>query len=334
MSQTVRITTGARLHFGLLDIAAPFGGCGVMIDRPGTTVEVVESSQFEFVQDDGSVDHRERTWGIARRLAAGLGLDDDLPAVRVRIVQSAPPHTGLGSGTQLSLAISEAMLRVIQPDVWDSTSEPIALLHQREMWFAAADRGRRSAVGTHGYLAGGFIAEGLAPSDPNSALNAIDTRFELPGSWRVAILVPAADAAVKQAVSGDQEHANFAALPPVSTARRATLASLLMESLIPAIEHADFLAFCDAVTHYNRSSGELFAGVQGGAYNGETTTRLIKRLIDAGNTGVGQSSWGPGVFVWHPNVDAADAFQREWGRDGFHVIVTQPKPNGRLVETV
>lgn len=353
----VRITTGARLHFGLLDIASPFGGCGVMIDRPATVVEAHPSSEFAYSQVDSSVDHRDRAIAIAGRIAERIKPGRSLPPVHVEVQSLAPAHSGLGSGTQLSLAISEAILHAypaipgddsdlrLSSDVAESDPAVGQELNlgselngtpvlNRELWLRGADRGRRSAVGTHGYLSGGFIVEGLEADRSGVTPNPLDMRLEMPSQWRVAILFPKVPLSSDASVSGEQEQARFESLSPVAPDRRDHLAKLLTDTLVPAIKDGDFDSFCSAATRYNRLSGGLFADVQGGAYNGEATTRLIDQLLDAGFAGVGQSSWGPGVFVWHRDEESAKRFQRTWSSPQYHILVARPKDDGRCVRAL
>lgn len=345
MTHRVRITTGARLHFGLLDIAAPFGGCGVMIDAPQTIVTACEASEFSFtaaasnpeycVRDHDADDHQQRATAIAQRIADASGAAGNLPPVHVEVLETAPSHTGLGSGTQLSLAIAEAILRVspIAPSPEFDVDLGGIPSQASELWLRAADRGKRSAVGTHGYLAGGFIAEGLTPTLGHQPLNTLDMHLEMPAAWRVAILLPTAPPADAVAISGDNEQAKFDALGAVAVDDRAALAEILTSRIAPAIRDTDFAAFCAATEQYNRQSGELFAAVQGGAYNGDATTHLISQIRTAGFTGVGQSSWGPGVFAWHPDEASATQFQRRWSRSGRSVFIARAQSTGRTVET-
>ncbi len=64
VAHSLRITTGSRLHFGLLDTVDPFGGVGVMIDQPVT--EVVISPSGRFLCDDIAA---PRIRAIAERVA-------------------------------------------------------------------------------------------------------------------------------------------------------------------------------------------------------------------------------------------------------------------------
>lgn len=320
MSGLVRISTGARLHFGLLDVSSPFGGCGVMTDRPETIVEAQPAATYRCVTTHaGSTDHWQRAEAIARRLSSA----ESLPKVEVRIVQAAPSHNGLGSGTQLSLAIAEAILLA-------SNGSPV----DRERLIAAADRGLRSAVGTHGYFAGGFLAEGLG-DDENQKLNRLDERLDMPSPWRAVVLLPKREktGAVEnpEMVSGSVEQAKFDQLAPAAQ-RRGELKRILLDEIVPAIRTQRFEAFGEAVTRYNHGSGELFAAVQGGPYNGPGTTELIAELLNAGHHGVGQSSWGPGVFVWFPTPKSAWCFCDAWNDPARNAYLVSPKRSGRTVQ--
>ncbi|EMI52444.1 GHMP family kinase ATP-binding protein [Rhodopirellula sallentina] len=354
----LRITTGARLHFGLLDVVAPFGGCGVMVDQPATVVEARRASQFGYSQVNAPVDHRDRAVAVARRIADMVEPNGPLPGVHVSVRNLAPPHSGLGSGTQLSLAISEAILRVAPEcfgdaagadtpdtdvpnietpeDVFSASGEPVAGAAplSGELWLRGADRGRRSAVGTHGYRLGGFLVEGVDRDGGEAIPNPLNLRLEMPLSWRVAILLPVAPVFGAGSVSGEQEQAHFDALSPVPRERRSEMTALLKDSLVPAIRDEDFERFCAATTKYNRLSGELFAPVQGGAYNGDETAALIERLLGEGFGGVGQSSWGPGVFVWHRDEASLLAFRDSWSHPGYRILTTCPKRDGRIAEWI
>ena len=99
----VRVKTGSRLHFGLLDTAAPFGGVGAMIEQPETEVVIRPSARFRCC---AQLAHRIEP--VARRIQQLAGLDD-LPSCEVDVVDRAHAHWGLGSGTQLAMAIAEGL---------------------------------------------------------------------------------------------------------------------------------------------------------------------------------------------------------------------------------
>jgi len=306
----VRIVTGSRLHFGLLDTVDPFGGVGVMIDRPVTEVVAVTAEQFDY---RGPQLARVRT--IAERIARFAGLGEQLPACRIEIARSAPTHHGLGSGTQLSMAVAEGICRNLGIRV---DSEMLAT--------ALAARGKRSAVGVHGYFQGGLIFEASSRPGP---LNKIQRRVELPGQWCVAILCPTTQ---DEAVHGVEEAERFAQLAPADPNLKRELMRIACEDLIPSAAAGDFETWSLAIHHYNRSSGMLFAPIQGGPYNGTNVDALIQWLMDRGVTGVGQSSWGPSVFAWFESTEHAEPIV---GRlpDGVELIaLARTKNDGRVLE--
>ena len=274
---TVRIRTGSRLHFGLLDTVRPFGGVGVMTTNPETEVIVSSADEFHCTGR-----FRPRIEAIVKKVGQRMGLTE-LPACRGEVVNAAPSHCGLGSGTQLSLAIAEGICCRQECEV-----------DQPTLAFELAGRGRRSVVGTHGYWQGGLIYESskeVVGSDFKSIMECVS----LPLTWRVAVLRPT-DHGVS--VSGEQERQRFAELLPASEEVGTELRRLICEEILPAATQADFRRFATSTTDYNELSGQLFAGVQGGPYNGIAVSRVIHWLREFGVLGYGQSSWGPGVFAW------------------------------------
>jgi beta-RFAP synthase len=302
----VRVISGARLHFGLLDVTSPFGGIGVMINRPVTEVTIEPWARFEC-----DPAWQRRIHPIARRAATAMG-HDALPELRVRVTRRATPHNGLGSGTQLSMAVAEAICRA---SGYRCDAERLARL--------IAGRGQRSAVGVHGYYRGGLIYE---YSDGHSDLNPMRRNVALPAAWRVALFRPRRPVA---AVSGSRERKQFAELAPVDQRRRVHLKRLAEGSILPAAESADFAEFADGVTDYNRASGELFRAVQGGPYNGPEVTQLVTDLIQRGARGVGQSSWGPTVFAWFECEPDLRALVDRLPEDYPSPVIAEPLNRGR-----
>ncbi|QDT12963.1 beta-ribofuranosylaminobenzene 5'-phosphate synthase [Stieleria marina] len=303
--KTVRIATGSRLHFGLVDTASPFGGVGVMIDRPVTEVVVTAAEQFS------CTDSTNRVSDIADRLCEVLGLAER-PACRIEIMQRAPSHHGLGTGTQLSMAVAESMVVFLGAD-----------LSGELLTTEIADRGKRSAVGSHGYFHGGMIYES---SDEGHSLNAIVQRAELPDQWRVLVLRPTESAPT---VSGTDEQNQFDRLGSAPASQRERLQKTVGEELLPAALSCDFEAFCDSLHRYNHDSGLLFDRVQGGPYSSRAIADLVDLLQSSGATGVGQSSWGPSVFCWCESDGSADELMQRLQATGIRIqkcrVENQPR---------
>ncbi|WP_233215277.1 GHMP family kinase ATP-binding protein [Rhodopirellula bahusiensis] len=280
-----------------------------MIDGPTTCIRVRAASTFECDRR-----HRDRIVGIVDRWRQMTG-DESHPSVSIEVVEAAPSHNGLGSGTQLSLGIAFGLLK-------HTTGET----PNREHVLQLANRGRRSAVGSHGFFEPGLIVEGLDRTRSNDCdLNPIDHLIQIPDSWRVGVVLMDEDSAA-ETISGDEEQQQFDALQPATHDVRSRLVRILTDELVPAVQRSEFNVFADALTRYNRSSGELFASVQGGPYNGEATADLIERMIVSGHRGVGQSSWGPGVFTWFDSEQAARRAAQSWNErfPGTRLRVQRP----------
>ena len=97
---------------------------------------------------------------------------------RLTVHRAIPAHSGLGSGTQLGLAVARALaeLHGLPPD-------PPALAR-------AVDRGRRSAIGTWTFALGGFIVEGGRRAGGGGDRPAAGPLRRSPSSWRCVVAVP------------------------------------------------------------------------------------------------------------------------------------------------
>ena len=284
------VRTGSRLHLGLLTLPPTtaerqFGGVGLMIDSPGVAVRA-ESSPDWVVEGP----HRERVAEIIRSLEAALRereLGLALEPRRVVVDHAPPEHVGLGTGTQLALAVARLLTRS-----W-GRNDPVFDLA------ALVKRGARSALGVHGFDRGGFLVEG--GKGPGQALSPLVARMDFPASWRILVVVPPGEVGRH----GPAERAAFENLVEPSGASD-RLCRLVLLGVLPALADADLPAFGEAVHEFNARAGDLFAPVQGGTYAGAAVSDTVAKLRRLGVVGVGQSSWGPGVFGLVGDEDEAN----------------------------
>ncbi len=304
-SSTVCVRTGSRLHFGLFDTRSPFGGVGVMIDQPQTTLRISPARTF----DAGTVD-RDRLVEIARcfcELHFAGQFDDDLPPCKIEVLSAADPHFGLGSGTQLALATAAGLASFF--NVETSRTDLIQRI---------AQRGKRSAVGSIGFFAGGLIIEDGSAEDYDAG--SWWRRAELPAQWRFLLIRPPSNT---MQISGEIERNAFASLLPTCQSERTEL-TRLGEAIFDSAAAGDFAHFADSVTRFNRLSGALFAAHQGGCYNGPAVTELIDHVAQAGAIAYGQSSWGPTVFVVTESQQHAEHLASQLSPK-YSITITQAK---------
>ncbi|MBT3210384.1 MAG: hypothetical protein HN345_00055, partial [Planctomycetaceae bacterium] len=103
----VEVVTPGRLHFGMLAFGQPygrsFGGLGAMVSGCGIRVRMKRAETFSAVSHVG-----ERAIGVARQCATAWGLDEH-SACLIEVLDIPRQHIGLGTGTQLALAVAAGM---------------------------------------------------------------------------------------------------------------------------------------------------------------------------------------------------------------------------------
>lgn len=283
----VRIDAPARIHLGVLDLRRGdgryFGGMGVALTSPRVrlTVEagdglVVEGPEAELVREIAGR-HLERLPGSG--------------GAEIRIRETIPRHAGLGSGTQLALAVARAL------DLIHGEERPVDEIAPE------LGRGERSAVGSWCFERGGFVLEGGVDAD-SAALAPLLCRFDLPESWRVVLVRPE----VPRGLSGAREEAAFEELPPPDPSTVGRVAQVVLMELLPAVATGDLDAFGLAAERVEGATGEAFSDAQGGSrYAHDRVAAAVELLRELGAAGTGQSSWGPTVYGF---VDGEDEGRR------------------------
>jgi beta-ribofuranosylaminobenzene 5'-phosphate synthase len=271
----VRIEAPARLHFGMLDLRGSlgrrFGGIGAGVFEPSLVLEIERAQR---VEAEGA--EANRAAEFAKRYLESQRMGE---GVRILIRHAIPEHAGLGSGTQLALAVARGIA-----ELYDRPSDAGTLA-------AAVGRARRSAIGTWLFEGGGFIVEGGRRED-GDRIAPLLARLSIPESWRCVVAVPS----TASNVSGESELQAFRELPlpPQSDVER--VAHLVVMSLLPALVESDLETFGRALSTIQRINGEWFAPAQGGPFASGASTELISKMSEWGAAGVGQSSWGPAVY--------------------------------------
>jgi beta-RFAP synthase len=228
---------------------------------------------------------------------------------------------GLGTGTQLALAVAKAVTAS-----WGMTM-PVTDLALR------VGRGLRSALGVHGFELGGLIVDAGKRSSDGIAPLAAGLYF--PKSWGILLTRPRGQTETA-GLHGKTEQDAFAALARQGSSLHQTesLCRLVLLGLLPAAAEEDFPAFGEALFDFNARAGEMFAPVQGGVYAGPAVTELVTLLRSRGARGVGQSSWGPTVFAVCAEAAEADDLARHvharLGEERVETIVTRAENHGAL----
>jgi beta-RFAP synthase len=315
----VEVTAHSRLHFGLFSFGAQpgaaqlqFGGVGAMVDRPRLRLRVALSDAWH-----ASGPFAERAVGFAQRTAAGLALPSEFRC-RIEVEEAPPAHVGLGSGTQLALAVATGVSRIARKP--PARPEDLAAL---------TGRARRSSVGLHGFFRGGLIVD--AGKRPRDLVSPLLARIELPVPWRFVLLISKNE----QGLHGEAEERAFAELPAVDARTATGLRHLALEELMASAASMRFGPFCDALYQYGRQAGMCYVDQQGGPYGSPRLERLVEAVRGLGAKGVTQSSWGPTLCVAMPSQQAAEQLTQSLRQlpeaANVEALITAPANQGAQV---
>ncbi len=298
---SVRVFAPARLHMGFIDLGGTlgrkFGSIGVGINEIATRLTIARADEL-YAEGPCS----ERAAKAAQQFASVLGLDC---RVAIRIYEAIPEHVGLGSGTQLSLAVGMGLARFHGSN-----------LGVRDI-AKTIERGARSGIGIAVFEQGGLVVDG--GRGPNTETPPLIVRMEIPWHWRFILVFDRRG----QGLHGKQELAAFNALPPFPTAETARLCHLLMMRGLPALAEGDIKGFGSVIAELQTSVGDHFAPIQGGRFTSPEVGRAMGWLASQGAAGVGQTSWGPTGFCMLESQARAEelAAQARLRFDGldFHI---------------
>ena len=269
----VYVKTPARLHLGLIDLNGDlgrlFGGIGVGIDRPNVILEAQRSEKLAVTGEK-----TELVKTLAKRFLETYNIKAN---ARINVKQTIPEHSGLGSGTQLALAVAAALAKLF--DVKASIQDLAKTM----------GRGQRTSVGTTIFEQGGFVVDG---GKSKNGFPATIFRQPFPRDWVFVAAVPN----VSKGLAKNEETTAFKALSSMPAEDAGKMCRLTMMKLLPSLVERDVESFGEALTQIQTVIGEYFAEVQGGTYSSQTTAEGIALLQKLGAHGAGQSSWGPAFY--------------------------------------
>ena len=270
MISTITVTATARLHMGFFDLkgsaSRTFGSIGLCIDAPCTQIVVTKSDKTAI---DANCD--ENIVKIIESIVKSLKWEQNFS---LEILQSIPQHTGLGSGTQMVLAIGAGLNALFNLNL---TVAQIGKLSKR---------GGRSGIGIATFEQGGVLVDGGKTSNE---LPEIALRQVFPDHWRVLLIADSAYIGVH----GEVELQAFQSLKPAPHSLR----TMVFNHMMPALQRADLLAFGACMADLQAYNGDYFAPIQGGRYASNDVANVLLWLQQNGVVCVGQSSWGPTGFA-------------------------------------
>jgi len=282
----VSVTAMARLHMGFLDmhggLGRRFGSIGLALTEPSTQLTISKAADFVAAGPGG-----ERALQYARHFRQSLGLEG---AVAIELECTIPEHSGLGSGTQMALAVGWAMVKLYGLDI---SMRDVAAL---------TERGARSGIGIGAFEQGGLLVDGGRGA--NTLLPPLLARLEFPQEWCILLIFDNSGVGVH----GKQEVEAFRTLPEFPAETAAELCRRVLMQALPAVAERDLKAFGAAIYEIQCRIGDYFASAQGGKrFTSAAVGDVLEWLRGQGIGCVGQSSWGPTGFAVFENELEAQA---------------------------
>ncbi|MCS7144122.1 MAG: beta-ribofuranosylaminobenzene 5'-phosphate synthase [Archaeoglobaceae archaeon] len=279
----MRIRTPSRVHITLIDMNGSLsridGGVGFALNEPFIEIEAFESEE---VVVNGKAQNLDRFVEFSKKLSNHFG-----KGIEIFVKSDYRSHAGLGSGTQIGLAIGKAF------------SELYGLkLKVREI-AELVGRGGTSGIGVAVFEFGGFVVDGghskkekkdFLPSSASKAKPAkVISRLDFP-DWDVVVLIPSLNGAY-----GKGEVDLFQKSCPVPLEEVRELCHLILMKMLPAVAEEDLDSFVFAlrrIQHLGFKKAEV-----------ERYGNLMRDFLD--QFPAGMSSTGPSIFaVADSNVKA------------------------------
>lgn len=292
--QEVIVQTPSRLHFALIDLNGSLGridgSVGMALDRPGFRIRLQRRLRTISIEGDKAGPFTDRIDDIIEIMKERFGIrrEFNLSGVKVIVEEVIPPHMGLGSGTQISLAIAHGFARLYGFEL------------SREEASSLVGRGGTSGIGVTAFYEGGFILDGghRFPDQkssylPSSASKGVSPppvifRRNFPEDWKLLIVLPPG-----RHISGDEEVRLFTSLCPVPVSEIERTSHIILMEMLPALMERDLERFGDAIDRIQKV-GWKRVEVEAQDEVVRETMRFLKR---EGALGVGLSSWGPALYA-------------------------------------
>lgn len=262
-----------------------FGSIGVALNEHATRLSLTLAEQRTIIGPSSL-----RADKCLTMMSQALNVSDKLA---VNIETAIPEHVGLGSGTQMSLAIGSALNAFY--DLGLTVRDIAALM----------DRGLRSGIGIGVFEQGGLVVDG--GRGEKTIIPPVLVHLDIPDTWRFILVLDQRG----QGLHGFQEIEAFKALPAFPRCDAERLCYLLLMQGLPAVAENDIIKFGEVISELQRSVGEHFSAAQGGVFTSPEVAVAMDWFALQGAVAIGQTSWGPTGFCAIDGVALAETMTQE-----------------------
>jgi len=330
---SIRIKAPCRIHLSLIDengyTGRVDGGIGLMLDRPNVVLEVSNSSD-EFTIECNKY-YKESVHVInekASRVFKHFHISNK--NFHFHLKRYYPSHVGLGSKTQLSLAIATAITKLKN---FNCSNEELTKL---------VERGGTSGIGWKGFETGGFILDGghdfgkgkekesFLPSSASTLANPALTIFRhpIPENWRFVLVIPN----VKKGAYGDEEISVFQNYAPIPKTEVNEVSHQIIMKIIPSLIKDDLECFGEGLKRI-QSIGFKKIEIE---LQHEVVKKLLNFFEEHDLKAYGMSSFGPSVIGIVESDSEANELLKEVQKNqkngGGHIYICKPNNTGAKIE--
>ncbi|HVP95415.1 MAG TPA: beta-ribofuranosylaminobenzene 5'-phosphate synthase [Methanoregulaceae archaeon] len=325
----VIIRTPSRIHITLIDMHGGSGrvdgGVGIALDEPGILLEVHQSPELEVNGCEGEL--KEKISDIARHVLREIHASG---SASITLRDYYPSHTGLGSGSQLAIALGRAISECYHRNL---SIENIA---------GIVGRGGTSGIGCAAFERGGFIVDGghrygkgfeksdFRPSGASYGIRPppVIVRHDFPSDWQILLATPA----LPCGASGGKELDIFRRYCPVPLDEVRIICHEVLMRMLPGIVERDLDLFgssLNEIQKYGFKRVEL-------SLQPKEIPELIEILRSSGAAGAGLSSFGPTVYAISDTgirgiEQAARSYMKE--KTGGSALITSARNQGAVIRT-
>jgi len=281
----VYVKTPSRLHFSLIDMNGRLGrvdgSLGLALNYPNVVLGATKSKEI-------SVRGEERA-SVEELASVFLKHFKIVSGAQIEVKSTIPKHVGLGSNTQLSLAVASVLSRIYGIK---KTTRELAIIMKR---------GGTSGIGVAAFERGGLILDGghsfgrdgekqsFLPSSASKAQPApVLARYAFPEDWFFIIAIPH----IHRGVHGEEEIRVFKERCPINAAYVGKACRIVLMKLLPALLERNIENFGSGLTELQDAG---FASATKDLMH-PVVRRCIRFMLKKGAYGAGQSSFGPSTF--------------------------------------
>jgi len=331
----VRITTPCRIHLSLIDengyTGRVDGGVGLMLDQPNVVLEVSNSAD-EFAIECHRY-YRESVHVINEKASKVFKLFHiNNKNFHFNLLRYYPSHVGLGSKTQLSLAIGTAISKLKNMDI------PIEEITKM------VERGGTSGIGWRGFETGGFILDGghdygigkekenFLPSSASGSANPALTisKYDIPENWRFVLVIPN----VKPGAYGEEEVDIFKKYTPIPRDEVNEVSHQILMKMLPGILRNDLQCFGEGL---KRIQSIGFKKIEISLQK-QIVKDLLKLFEKIGVKAYGMSSFGPSILGITDSDEEAEKLketvEKYLNGIGGHIYLCRPNNTGAKIEYI